>query len=304
MIRQRYHRRRSGLGRVEIGLLVVFALLGLGLVLVGINQGREQARRLRCAQNLESIGAAMIRFDDGKTRTFLPAARIADRYATWAVQIAPYLPLKEEENSLKNWDLVLSYYAQPKEVRAAQVFLYYCPSRRQPSETSISGDVPSDGPPDQKQYPGALGDYACAAGTGDPAHPWDSARADGAIILGEVLSQKGDRILRWRGRTSLDTLPRGQSHTILVGEKHVPLGSFGQTAQGDGSLYNGDYPASCSRIGGPGHGLAEGPSAPFQKNFGSYHPGICQFLYADGHVEALTVSINEEVLARLLKRLE
>jgi prepilin-type processing-associated H-X9-DG protein len=304
MILRRYHPRRLGLGRVEVALLVVFGLLGLGLALVALNKGREEAQRAQCTQHLKEIGAAMHRFEDGKVRTFLPAARIADRYATWAVQISPFLSLKDEENPLKEWDQGRPYYSQPEPIRTAQVALYYCPSRRQSPQTSLSGDVPSDGQPNQDHHAGALGDYACASGNGDPAHPWDSAKANGAIILGEVLRQEGDRILRWRGRTSLENLPRGQSYTILVGEKHVPLDGFGLAAQGDGSLYNGDYPASSARIGGPGHGLASGPDAPFRLNFGSYHPGICQFLFADGHVEAVAVSIHEEVLGRLLNRLQ
>jgi prepilin-type processing-associated H-X9-DG protein len=292
------------LTRVEVGVVVVVALLGLGLLLVAINNGREQDRRLRCADNLKDIGRAVRLFHENKAHPFLPAARIADRYATWAVQVAPFLPQPEEEHPLLRWDLQVSYYDQPAEVRQAQVPLYYCPSRRLTPGVSVSGDVPADGRPSRDHYAGALGDYAAASGNGDPAHPWDGPDANGALILGEVLRRDGDRIIRWRSRTRLDTLPRGQSHTILVGEKHVPAGHFGETAEGDGSLYNGDYPASSARIGGPGHGLARSPGDPFNLNFGSYHPGICQFLYADGHVEALANSVNEDVLGRLLNRLE
>jgi prepilin-type processing-associated H-X9-DG protein len=296
--------RRRGLTMIEVLLLILLALIALGLLLVALNAGREQSRRLNCAYNLKQMGEAIIAFHESKTPHYLPAARIADRYATWAVQIAPFLPLKAEENPLKGWDIQQSYYAQPAEVRTAQVPLYYCPARRAPPENSVRGDVPTDGQPSRNHFPGALGDYACAAGDGDPAHPWQTDEANGALILGEVLQRQGDRILRWRGRTSLEKLPRGKSVTILVGEKHVPLGTFGETEQGDGSLYNGDYPASSPRIGGPGYGLARSPADPFNNNFGSYHPGICQFLYADGHVDALTNSVSEDVLGRLLNRLD
>src|SRR5262249_39099018 len=105
---------------------------------------------------------------------------------------------------------------------------------------------------------------------------------NGPIILGEVLQQEGDRILRWRSRTTLDDLKRGKSHTILAGEKQVPLpDGRGLTDQGDGSVYNGDYPASSSRVAGPGFGLARSTSEPARRNFGSAHPGVCLFLFAD-----------------------
>src|SRR5205823_4972519 len=107
-----------------------------------------------------------------------------------------------------------------------------------------------------------------------------------------------------RSRTDYPSLQRGESHTILLGEKHVPRGHFGAGPFGDGSLYNGDNPASAARVAGPGYGLAPGPDAPFHDNFGSDHPGVCQFLMADGSVRALANTIDEEVLGRLTTRTE
>jgi prepilin-type processing-associated H-X9-DG protein len=287
---------------LEVVLLVLLAIAVLGLVFVAIQASRESAQRMLCENNLKQVGQSLRGFQENKG--FLPASRIADRHATWAVQIAPFLPLKDEENPLKGWDLTLSFYAQPEQVRTAEVLLYYCPARRLPPQLSNSGDVPRDGRPSTDHFPGALGDYACAAGSDDPSRPWETARADGALILGEILKRKDDRILAWRGRTSLTSLPRGLDRTIVIGEKHVPLDGFGQGAEGDGSLYNGDYPANSGRIGGPGHPLAQSPDDAFDLNFGSYHPRVCQFLFADGHVEALTVSLSGELLGRLLSRLE
>src|SRR5262249_26937998 len=114
--------------------------------------------------------------------------------------------------------------------------------------------------------------------------------------------RSNDSILEWKGRVGLGALKPGQSQTILVGEKHVPWGHFGDRRFGDGSLYNGDYPASSCRIAGPAYGLAPGPEVLFHDQFGSYHPGICQSLMADVSVQALANSISEDVLARLTAR--
>jgi prepilin-type processing-associated H-X9-DG protein len=292
--------RRQALTITEALVLLVLAAVIVGLAVAAIQSSREQSRRLLCENNLKEIGRAIHLFSNQQGA--LPASRIADRYATWAVQIAPFLPGKDMDELLKKWDQELSYDAQPADVRAAQVSLYYCPARRLPPQVSVAGDVAEPGP-GQANVPGALGDYACAAGDDDPAHPWQSASADGAIILGKVLEKDGERIRRWQARTRLESLPRGKTHTILVGEKHVPRSGFGQVSQGDGSLYDGNYPASFSRIGGSQHGLAQSPDDAFRDNFGSYHPGICQFLFADGHVEPVTNAISGDILGRLLNRL-
>ena len=36
--------------------------------------------------------------------------------------------------------------------------------------------------------------------------------------------------------------------------------------------------------------------------FGSYHPGICQFVMADGNVRPLRVSMSVDVLGKLANR--
>jgi Protein of unknown function (DUF1559) len=290
---------RSGLTVAELAVLVVMLTIVVGLLLTAIPHMRASAQRAQCANNLREMGMASRAFRDA--RGFLPAARIAEGYATWAVQIAPYLHISKD-NKLLLWDLSKTYYLQGDEVRTAQVALFFCPARRRPPQMSNSGDGPLSGKPDTRDYPGALGDYAGCSGDGDPDRPWQTADADGAIILGDVLKRSGDSILDWRGRVDLGALTTGQARTILLGEKHVPWGHFGERRFGDGSLYNGDYPASSSRIGGPGYGLAASPEAPFHEQFGSYHPGICQFLMADVSVQALTNSISEDVLGRLTRR--
>ncbi len=165
--------------------------------------------------------------------------RIADGYATWAVLIAPHLTAAE--HPLVKWDVARGYFAQEATVREALVPLYFCPARVRTSGLSSAGDID---PVTGQHVAGAVGDYAGVAGAGDPAHPWDGPDADGAIILGEVLERRGDRIVRWRGRTSLSAIrdARGQSVTLLVGEKHVPRDEMGRADAGDGSLYDGRRP--------------------------------------------------------------
>ncbi len=287
---------RCGLTRLDLIVVlgIVFTLAGLLFTL--LPRAHQSSDRVRCAFNLKQIGDAVQSFQARKN--FLPAARIGDGYATWAVQVAPDLR-STHPDPLKAWDIQKPYAAQPAAIRQVQVTLFYCPGRRRPPQVSTEGDTAADG----SLLPGALGDYACAAGDGDPAHPWDGPDANGPIILGEVLRREKDRVLEWRSRTTLKDLKGKESYTILIGDKHVPLGRFGEAKAGDGSLYNGANAASGSRVGGPGHRLAPAPDAPFNRNFGSYHPGaVCQFLMADNSVRPFTPALDGAVLGQLTIR--
>jgi hypothetical protein len=285
--------RRTAITRVEVAVLAVLAVFAVGVVALLLMRQRENGLRLQCMDNLRRIGMAV--HAQGPR---LPPARIAPDYATWAVLLAPNLA---DKHPLTKWDVSRTYFAQDAAVREALMPVYFCPARQRPAWLSVAGDID---PATKTHLPGALGDYAGVAGTGDPARPWDTADADGAIILGEVLERQGDRIVRWQSRTSLTAIQavRGLSVTLLIGETHVPAGGLGRADDGDGSLYNGANPASCSRVAGPGHGLAASPDDPFNLNFGSAHPGLCQFLLADGSGHVLAVGVSETVLGQMARR--
>ncbi len=286
--------RRPAVSRLEVVVLLALGVLGLGLLFVLLSRQRENGLRIQCLNNLRRIGEAVHGSENGA----LPPARIAADYATWAVLLAPHLA---KDHPLAKWDVSRSYFAQDAAVRQALVTAYFCPARARPGGWSIAGDVdPATG----KHVPGALGDYAGVAGTGDPAHPFDGPDADGAIILGEVLQRQGDRVVHWRGRTSLPAIraAHGLSTTLLFGEKHVPPEGLGKAIAGDGSLYDGQSAAGCSRVAGPGHPLAAAVTEPFNTNFGSAHPGVCQFLFADGSARPIAVHINDAVLGQMARR--
>jgi hypothetical protein len=295
-------KRRPGLSRVEVLVIALIVLVALGALIPGVRWWRESADRLHCENNLKIQGETI--FEYNKAHKQLPASCIDKGYATWAVQISPYLP-EPGAKDLSKWDLAKTYYRQSAAVRQAQVVWYYCPARRKPPQESRAGDVPA-GEPKDRNYAGALGDYAACAGDGAADAPWDTSEANGALIIGKVLKREGDRIVRWTGRIRLTDkdLPRGKQYTILLGEKHVPLGEWGLVASGDGSLYNGDHFGSFARVAGPGFGLAQAITDPYQRNFGSYHPRICQFLFADGSVKAFTITTDEKLLGKLANRLQ
>ncbi len=87
------------------------------------------------------------------------------------------------------------------------------------------------------------------------------------------------------------------SNTLLVGEKHVPQGTFGQGPL-DNSLYNGDYYLSHARPAGPDYPLAR-TNTELSPVFGSYHTAVVQFGFCDGSVQPLPRSINPKTLGLL-----
>lgn len=282
-----------------IELLVVIAIIAIliGLLLPAVQKVREAAARANCQNNLKQMGLAIHNYHD--TYGEIPYSRL-DAGWTWATLILPYL---EEKALFEQWRQTQTgnndYYNAPASVRTKPVKVYFCPSRRSASSSdtvSTKGDEIQTNPTGPNT-PGALGDYA--ASTGDPSGyidyiqsmltiagtPAGSLPANGAFIyLG--------------GKLSFKHISDGLSQTLFIGEKHIPNSKFGITP--DTSIFNGDHGAA-ARKAGVGAVLAKGPTDT-GSNFGSYHPGVCQFVMGDGSVKALNNSIDATNLGRLANR--
>jgi len=155
-------------GFTLIELLVVIAIISIliGLLLPAVQQAREAASRISCANNLRQINIALHNYHGVYNE--LPPARISNEGATWAVLIMPFI---EQENLYRQWNIHASYYDQTDLARRSQVPIYFCPSRRSRSMNpiaSVSGDAPLIGPRAGVHFPGALADYAANLGTRNP----------------------------------------------------------------------------------------------------------------------------------------
>ena len=308
------HHQRCGFTLVE--LLVAIAIIGVlvALLLPAVQAAREAARRIQCTNHLKQIGLAVHNFHD--SHLDLPPASISGAgHASWLVLIMPYL---EQRSILDHWDIFLSYYRQPALVREAQVPIYYCPTRRAPPHLSQQGD--SRGTP---HLPGGLADYAGCGGSGVYL-PW-STFADGAIISADQVQLDANEVLQpgWRSLTDFGSITDGTSNTFLAGEKHVRPDGFGYDTvtspvyfrSGDSSAYHNDRGPTVVRAAGPGYPLAPNqwylfpPADPpldgnfFKKyNFGSYHPGVCNFVFCDGSVRPISNTVSVDILGRMASR--
>jgi prepilin-type N-terminal cleavage/methylation domain-containing protein len=320
-----FGRNRPG-GFTLIELLVVIAIIGvlIALLLPAVQKVREAANRISCANNLKQIGLAIHNYHYSSRQ--LPPVRINNQFATWFVLIMPFL---EQDNIVRTWSFAQPYQQQPEIARTTQVKIYYCPSRRAANEISRQeGVIPADPTPPPEvsgtpvspwtaanHPPGALGDYAACVGDlrGNGSDPhrtnWFTNDANGAMIRGTQTSSSGS----FRSVTSFADIRDGLSNTFLIGEKHVPLGMFGRAKVGDSSIYNGLWTTYAGRCAGIEDPLAQSPTdvtpsiaeandAMWSRKFGSYHPGICQFVMCDGSVRVIRNNIDPENLRRLAVR--
>ena len=301
--------RRTGFTLIELLVVIAIIAILIALLLPAVQKVREAASRTTCENNLKQIGLAMHNYHD--TYSKLPPSRLGlNGYASWMVLILPFV----EQNALYNmWDLNKTYYMQTAAAQQTAVSIFFCPSRRSPPMLSTQYDVPSNGVPDSNNHPGVLGDYGCNGGQFFNAIV-DNPACNGAMCYANGAPNGNGQLVNTQSQTSLGSIIDGTSQTLLVGEKHVPQIYFGMggtgtggTPNGDGAIFNGDYPRSFSRIGGgtASFNLGQGPtdvSGPYHCKFGSWHPGICQFVFADGHVASLNNSIDYTTLGLLCVR--
>ena len=331
----RTHRPRSGFTLIE--LLVVIAIIGvlIGLLLPAVQKVREAANRMKCSNNLKQIGLAVHNYHD--TYQYLPVSYIRQDWPTFAVFLMPFL---EQQNAYQLWNPQLRYYDQANmgvagDPTRVNFPVYFCPSRRAPEGFSIENpgtdkDVPSNftGNPHR---PGGLGDYAASHGT-----DVGTLDGNGALSIGIVqaaiqpngtawtnltqlfLAPLGTKITQYSSQTSIALITDGTSNTILIGEKYVrPDMRWGKNE--DRSIYNGQFARVFRRACGTP--TATPTAAPFPlvtdlndswilttpvretfQRFGSWHPGVCQFVFCDGSVRAVSNNTDNVTLGRLAER--
>lgn len=278
------------LGFTLIELLVVIAIIAIliALLVPAVQKVREAASRAQCGNNLKQVGLAVHSFHDANKYSVYSRQDTAE---TWAVMLLPYL---DQLPLFTQWDFTKNYYTQSPGVLAQPVPVYYCPARRIGSAAllSTSGDVLQG--TTNPNVPGALADYAAC--TGDPSGVIDYLVGMGTPPCTDANVANGAFIYKG-GKLKFMQITDGLSNTIFVGEKHVPNFQFGVSP--DSSVYNGDNGAS-HRQAGIGAPIAKGPTGSGQ--FGSYHPGFCLFVFGDGTVRPIPVTIDLALLGNLANR--
>lgn len=315
-------------GITLIELLVSIAIIGLliSLALPALQAAREAGRAYQCKNNLRQIGLATTLFHE--TYGAFPPARLFPRSGndplmscggkepSWFVRIMPYV---EESSAHDAWDVYAEYASQPNAAVERPMRLLVCPTRRSLDEAVIPSSTISQtvfygcgcGPPLTvliELRGGAVGDYAGNHGdftggaTGTATDYWRGGNGTGVIISSRAVCREGSPV-DWYDKVSHVSVTDGLSSTILAGEMHIPVGRLAAPPE-NGPIFNGEDLTAFARIGGPGIPLARGmddTSIPI-RGFGSWHPDVCNFVFADGSVRALSVMVDTSVLGRLCNR--
>lgn len=299
--------RRRGLTVLELLVTMGITTLLISLLLPAIHSTREAARQTQCRNNLRQIGQAMQMHHD--TFLKLPAGWTmisgAPAAAGWIPDLLPFLEqasLKDTVNA--NWpDLLM---VSPSNLSASG-FAVVKPAARAILQTPTVFSCPSDSAlptfllfqeanephdADEEEPRDILSDtvlmelphanYVGVSGSIDPDAP-NSPEGDGTLI-------------RQRSFGFRD-LSRGLSNVAVVSER---------TARRLASTWLGFHiageDAAARVIGFSG----QGPNHPRSDEceFDSRHPGCIQMLFADGHVQVVSDSVDMDIYRTMSRRQE
>ncbi len=292
-------RRSAPRGFTLVELLVVIAIIGIlvALLLPAVQAAREAARRMQCGNNLKQIGLALHNYHD--TNRAFPPGNIAIWNGsmwsgwgwTWHAKLLPFMeqkPLYEAIGNNMNTDsggATSSWTILACEQTAISSF--QCPSHP-------GGDLNYGGQgKDQiSNYNGVCGSTTFnddeMDGQNDPAY-----RGNGIFFINSNI----------RFRDIVD----GTSGTFAVGEVQVKLSS---KMPGDDRHYifapNADDnpPKDISEylIGMEKGTYGDPINSGTNEATGSYHPGGCNFLFADGSTHFVSENINMDIYQALSTR--
>jgi prepilin-type N-terminal cleavage/methylation domain-containing protein/prepilin-type processing-associated H-X9-DG protein len=311
-----------------VELLVVIAVIGIlvSLLLPAVQNVREAARRTQCLNRLRQVGLATTMFHDAH-EAFPPARLYPKKFAvapmdkgsdqpSWLVRILPYI---EQQNFYDNWDLSASYINQADNIIARPLEIFLCPSRRSTNNASAPTEVKEvpvvapcgcGGWVNIEVVGGATGDFAGNHGDLSPGSIgaatdyYYGGNGTGVIISSQAREDSNGR-LKWVDRLDFSSIADGSSNTALAGELHVNPENLNKIPF-NGPIYNGEDLAAFTRVGGPGVPLLSRRQQPLSLilGFGSWHPGTCNFVFADGSTRAISNSIDTVSLGRMCNRFD
>jgi prepilin-type N-terminal cleavage/methylation domain-containing protein len=279
-------------GFTLIELLVVIAIIAvlIGLLLPAVQKVREAAARTQCANNLKQLGIAMHSYHDlnGKF-PYLRSGGGQNRHS-WVLLLLPFVEQNTVYqamltpiagvNQTDGYNNLTSTDPTIVAARSAGVSVLLCPSRR-----GLGPLTPID--PGNLSVTGQPSDYAASSGDTNVVPTTGVFKFDNGTFT--QLKEKGVRIAE---------ITDGTSNTVMIGEKHIPLGSLYDPNM-DAIAYSAGIQNSYHRRGGASWPLAQTNTTPINSQFGSWHTGVVQFAVGDGGVRGLKVSTPGTTLGYL-----
>ncbi len=305
--------KRSRAAFTLVELLVVIAIIGVlvALLLPAVQQAREASRRAKCLNNLKQIGIAIHNYHD--SHKYFPPGGITlgcccdtKSYTSWTISILPHL---ESSNLADRYIHEVFNEDNPNRfVREQFVGVYSCPSEREPRQLI----EPDSGPGANLKY--MSGNYRGMEGRSDGNGWWDNQQ-NRASCAGTPNWVNDTTKSQWKGifhnvdnllkPEGMHTIQDGTSNTLMVGENITrskpnrgtfwayTYTSYNKSAAVPQSrTLIGDY-ERCIAIGGAG-----GENS-CKRGWGSYHPGVLQFVMVDGSVKPLRINMDMNLFCEM-----
>lgn len=288
--------RKSGFTLVE--LLVVIAIIAIlvALLLPAVQAAREAARRIQCSNNLKQMGLALHNYESAFRR--FPAGIVQPNHTFWSASLLPQLEQNALFNSLnfnRRWEEPGSGNAQ---ACATYLSVFRCPSSNAPQSFDTHG------------VEGRVPCTYLAVGSGT------DTRESGSVPDHLGLPRRNG-LLYVNSWNRIANVLDGTSNSFAIGEAlfgpdvsgpdldgvfdqivdHWYIGSDGLFWRPDGIR---EVSEAIGSTGVPLNGIYEDIQIDAKEiGFSSRHTGGCLFVFADGHVQFLSDSIEASVYSAL-----
>jgi prepilin-type processing-associated H-X9-DG protein len=258
------------------------------------------------------------------TVSSFPPMRVADAQQTYLMLILDHM-----EGSLVQdlWDPDLGcFYDQNYHTRTAVIDAFYCPSQLHDSRIFAADLPPGDGhghpatdPEVGGGWQGSIADYRGVSRSTLPLI--DPATND--VVANGLFSQRGDLrrydlldgiivgpksvtlgglsgrgVVNFKGAVPIRRVLDGVSKTALAGEVSLAVSGSRHAFNGDHDwdLGLGEEAPFCVRCTLPYDPDPRNRQNSGELLFGGAHPGIVNFVFCDGHVEAISRSVDDRIL--------
>jgi prepilin-type N-terminal cleavage/methylation domain-containing protein len=291
-------------GFTLVELLVVIAIIGIliGMLLPAVQQVREAARRIQCANNVRQVGLALMNYESAHMHLPSGWTTVSDFQPLeepgwgWSAELLPFV---EQNNIFKQIDLNVSIDAAAHhDVIQLRIPVYMCPS--DPAEEVQNMDVHlEDDDHDDDDHDHML---AYIHGDDEDDHSHEelfASRSNYSGMFGsgslDDFPGRGNGAFFANSELPLAEFRDGLSNTIIVAERtneHGPISWIGMVPELE--------EAAARIVGAADHPLSDDHG--HLEDFGSNHPGGINVVLGDGSTHFINEDISFNVYQNLATR--